>query len=123
MENGQGILPVQAHMAANQNGKRPATDIPLEAKKPAVGDGAKYGKPYWLAELEKVKEKWGTGVSANKSAGESQKGVENRSQGGPSNEGKAPLWMGTGKGGFINMYGHGDRRIVELGPSGEPINQ
>ena len=57
VENGRGILPVPAHMTANQNGKRPATDIPLETKKPAVGDGAKYGKPYWLAELEKVKEK------------------------------------------------------------------
>ena len=72
VENGRGILPVPAHMTANQNGKRPATDIPLEAKKPAVGDGAKYGKPYWLAELEKVKEKWGPGVGASKSAGESQ---------------------------------------------------
>ena len=54
-------MPVPAHMTANQNGKRPAADIPLEAKKPAVGDGAKYRKSYWLAELDKVKEKWGPG--------------------------------------------------------------
>ena len=88
-----------------------------------MGDGAKYGKPYWLAELEKVKEKWGPGVGASKRRGESQKGVENRNQGGPNDGGKAPLWMVTGKGGFINMNGHGDGRIVELGPSSEPINQ
>ena len=68
--NGRGILPVLARMNANQNGERPAADIPLDAKKPAVGDGAKYGKPYWLAELEKVKDRWGLGVGASKSAGE-----------------------------------------------------
>ena len=44
-----------AHMSANWNGKRSAREIPQETKKPAVGDGAKYGKLYWLAELEKVK--------------------------------------------------------------------
>ena len=42
-------------MGTNQNGKRATTEIPQEAKKPAMGDGAKYGKPYWLVELEKVK--------------------------------------------------------------------
>ena len=61
VENGRGVLPVPARMNANQNGKRPAADIPLDPKKPAVGNGAKYGKPYWLAELEKVKERWGPG--------------------------------------------------------------
>ena len=123
VENGRGILPVPARMNANQNGKRPAAVIPLDAKKPAVGDGSKYGKPYWLAELEKVKEKWGPEVGASKNTGEGQKGAENRDQGGPSGEGKAPLWMATGRGEFINMSGQGDGRIVELGPDGKPINQ
>ena len=67
MQNGYGILPVLAHVSANQNGKRPASGLPQEAKKPAEGDGSKYGKPYWLTELEKVKEKWRTGSDANKS--------------------------------------------------------
>ena len=64
-----------------------------------------------------------TRVGASKSAGVGQKGVENQDQGGPSGEGKAPLWMAMGKGGFINMNGQGDGRIVELGPDGKPINQ
>ena len=46
MENGPGILPVPTHMNANGNGKRPALEIPQDAKKLAVGDGSKYGKPY-----------------------------------------------------------------------------
>ena len=55
--NGHGILPVPVHVSANQNGKRPASELSQDAKKPAVGDGSKYGKPYWLAELERVKDK------------------------------------------------------------------
>ena len=123
VENGRGILPVPSHMSANQNGKRPASGIPQEAKKPAVGDGSKYGKPYWLAELEKVKEKWGPGADANKGQKEGQEAVGNPGQGDISNKGKAPLWMAIGKGGFINMNGQGDGRIVELGPDGQPIDQ
>ena len=57
VENGRRILPVPAHMSANLNGKRPAADISRDGKKPAMGDGAKYGKLYWLVELEKVKER------------------------------------------------------------------
>ena len=112
-----------AHMSTNQSGKRPATEIPQEVKKPAVGDGARYGKPYWLAELEKVKKRWGTGDDTNKGKGEGQESVGNPGEGGPSDQGKAPLWMAMGKGGFINMNGHGDGRIVELGLDGKPINQ
>ena len=123
VENGRGILPVPTHMGTNQSGKRPAAEIPQETKKPAVGDGAKYGKPYWLAELEKVKERWGTGVDANNDKGEGRGSVGNPGEGGPSKMGNAPLWMATGKGGFINMNGHGDGRIVELGPDGEPIDK
>ena len=132
VQDGQGILPVLAHMNENQEGKRLATDIPHDAKKPAVGDGAKYGKSYWLAELEKVKVRWGTGVDANKGIGEGKQSAGNPGQGDPSAKGKAPLWMATGKaplwmatgkGGFKNMNEHGDGRIVELGPSGEPIDQ
>ena len=121
--NGKGILPVLAQLSRNQNGKRPATEIPQDIKKPAVGDGAKYGKPYWLAELEKVKEKWGPKVEAGKGKGESREHAGNPGQGDPSNKGKAPLWMATGKGGCIDMSGRGEGRIVELGPSGEPIDQ
>ena len=88
-----------------------------------MSDGSKYGKPYWLAELEKVKERWGPEVSAGKSKGVGRENVGNPGQEGPSDKGKAPLWMATGKGGFINMNGQGDGRIVELGPDGEPINQ
>ena len=123
VENGRGILPVPAHMSANPNGKRPASEIPPEAKKPAVGDGSKYGKPYWLAELEKVKERWGPGADARRGTGDGPGNAGTPGQGGPSGEGKAPLWMATGKGDFINMNGHGDGRIVELGPDGKPINQ
>ena len=47
----------------------------------------------------------------------------NPGQGDPGNKGKAPLWMATGKWGFINMNGYGDGRIIELGPIGEPIDQ
>ena len=93
------------------------------AKKPAVSDGSKYGKPYWLAELEKVKERWGLEVGASKGKEEGRKTVGNPSQEGPSAKGKAPLWMATGKGGFINMNGHDDGRIVEVGPDGKPLNQ
>ena len=57
VENGMGILPIPPHLGTNQNGKRPAEGGIQEANKPAVGDGAKYGMPYWLAELEKVKER------------------------------------------------------------------
>ena len=81
-----------------------------------MGDGAKYGKLYWLAELEKVKETWGPGVDANKGTGEGQKGVWNPGQGDQGNKEKALIWMAIGKGGFINMNGHGDGRFVELGP-------
>ena len=88
-----------------------------------MGDGAKYGKPYWLAELDKVKERWGTGVDANKGKGEGQGSVGNTGQGDPNNKGKAPLWMATGKGGFINMNEHGDGRIIELGADRELIDQ
>ena len=123
VENGRGILPVPAHMSANLNGKRPASEIPPEAKKPAVGDGSKYGKPYWLAELEKVKERWGPEGGAGKGKGEGRENVWNPGQEGPSDKGQAPLWMATGKSGFINMNGQGDGRIVELVPDGEPINQ
>ena len=123
VENGHGILPVPAHMGTNQNGKRPTTGIPQEAKKPAMGDGAKYGKPYWLAELEKVKERWGTRVDASKGKEGGQEGVGIHGQGDHSTKGKAPLWMATGKGGFVDMSGHGDGRIVELGPDGKPIDQ
>ena len=123
VQDGRGILPVPAQMNENQEGKRLATDIPHDAKKPAVGDGAKYGKSYWLAELEKVKERWGTGVDANKGIGEGKQSAGNPGQGDPSAKGKALLWMATGKGGFKNMNEHGDGRIVELGPSGEPIDQ
>lgn len=56
VENGWGILPVPTHMKANQNGKRPAAEIPQETQMPAIGDGAKYKKPYWLARLKKVRE-------------------------------------------------------------------
>ena len=123
MENGRGVLPVPAHMSANQNGKRPASEIPQDAKKPAVSDGSKYGKPYWLAELEKVKERWGPEVGANKGKGVGRETIGNPGQEGPNDKGKAPLWMATGKGGFIDMNGHGDGRIVELGPDGKPLNQ
>ena len=123
VENGQGNLPVPARMNANLNGKRLTADIAQDAKKPAVGDGAKDGKPYWLAELEKVKERWGPGVDANTAKGEGREIVGNPGQRDPSNKGKAPLWMATGKGGFIHMNGYGDGRIVKLGPSGEPIDQ
>ena len=123
MEDGRGILPVPAHMGTNQNGKRHATEIPQEMKKPAMGDGAKYGKPYWLAELEKVKERWGPGVGVNKGKGQGRESVGNPGQGDPSDKGKAPIWIAIGKGGFINMNRHGDGRIVHLGPSGKPIDQ
>ena len=123
MENGRGILPVPAHVSANQNGKRPASKLPQEAKKPAVGNGYKYGKPYWLAELQKVKERWGTGIDANKGEEVWQGYVGNLGQGDSSNVGKALLWMATGKGGFVNMNGRGDARIVELGPDGEPVDK
>ena len=109
--------------STNQSGKRPATEIPQETKKPAVGDGAKYGKPYWLADLEKVKKRWGTGEDANKGKGEWQGAIGNPGQGGPSNTRTAPLWMATRKGGFININGDGDGRIVELGPDGEPVDK
>ena len=46
VEYGLGILPLPAHMNVNENGKHPAAEIPQEAKKHAVGDGAKYRKPY-----------------------------------------------------------------------------
>ena len=123
VENGHGILPVPAHMGTNQNGKCPTTEILQGAKKPAMGDGAKYGKPYWLAELEKVKERWGTGVDASKGKGGGQESLGIPGQGDRSTKGKAPLWMVTGKGGFDDMSRHGDRRIVELGPDGKPIDQ
>ena len=110
-------------MSTNQNGKRPVTEIPQETKKPAVGDGAKYGKPYWLAELEKVKERWGTRVDANKGKEEGRGSGGNPGQGDPSNKGKALLWVAIGKGWFINMNGQGDGRIVKLGPDGEPIDK
>ena len=70
-----------------------------------------------------MKEREGPEMGANKGAGGNQKGIENLDQGGPNNKGKALLWMATGKGGFINMNRHDDGRIVELGPSGEPIDQ
>ena len=123
VENGRGILPMPTHVSANQNGKCPAPELPQDAKKPAVADGSKYGKPYWLAELEKVKKKWGTGIDMDKGRGVRQGSVGNPGQGDSSNVGKAPLWMGTGKGGFVNINGHGDGRIVELGPDGEPVDK
>ena len=73
--------------------------------------------------MQKVKERWGTGNDANKGKGEGQGSVGNPGEGGPSDEGKAPLWMAMGKGGFVNMNGHGDGRIVELGPDEKPIDQ
>ena len=88
-----------------------------------MSDGSKYGKPYWLAELEKVKERWGPEISANKGKGEGREAVGNPGQGGPSEKGKAQMWMATGKGRFINMNGQGDGRIVELGPDDKPLNQ
>ena len=118
VENGRGILPIPPPMGTNQNGKRSTEGSMQETKKPAVGDGAKYSKPYWLVELEKVKERWGPGVDANKGTGEDQKSEEGPGQVGPSTKRKAPIWMATGIGGFINMNGHGDGRIVELGPTG-----
>ena len=75
--NRQGILPVPAQLSMNQNGKRPAAEIPQDVKKPAVGDGAMYGKPYWLAELEKVKEKWVPGADTSKGKPEGERNLEN----------------------------------------------
>ena len=58
------------------------------------------------------------GVDASKGNREGKESMGNPGQGGPSEKGKAPLWLATGKEGFINMNGNGDGRIVELGPSG-----
>ena len=70
-----------------------------------------------------MKEKWASGVDANKSKGEGRESVGNPGEGGPSDKGQAPLWMATGKGGFINLNGQGDGRVVDLGRDGKPINQ
>ena len=67
---------------------------------------------YWLAEPEKVKEQWGTGGDTNKGKREGKDGTGNPGQGDPSDKGKALLCMATGKGGFINMNGYVDGRIV-----------
>ena len=62
-------------------------------------------------------------MGTSKGVGEGQKGVEYLAQGDPSTGKKAPIWMATGRGGFINMNGHRDRRIVKLGPKDELVDK
>ena len=91
VENGRGILPVPVQLSMNQNWKCPTAEITQDARKPAVGDGATYVKPYWLAELEKVKEKWGPEADTGKGKEEGQGNVGNPGQSDSSNKRKAPL--------------------------------